>query len=132
MKIPAEPIGSIPRPPELLEAINAAGDGTDPELDTLAACISSGAISGSPAFRRSRKRSMRETRSCNSRGATSARAASRDPLNVVHVERLEFGGHTLCAVPREQFLADGIENRVLNCIASDANSVRAGIAVDET
>jgi 5-methyltetrahydropteroyltriglutamate--homocysteine methyltransferase len=32
--IPTEPIGSIPRPPELLEAI-AAGDGTDPILDPL-------------------------------------------------------------------------------------------------
>ena len=34
MPIPTEPIGSIPRPPELLAAI-AAGDGTDPALDSL-------------------------------------------------------------------------------------------------
>jgi 5-methyltetrahydropteroyltriglutamate--homocysteine methyltransferase len=35
MHIPTEPIGSIPRPPELLEAIRACGDGTDPRLDPL-------------------------------------------------------------------------------------------------
>jgi 5-methyltetrahydropteroyltriglutamate--homocysteine methyltransferase len=34
MTIPTEPIGSIPRPPRLLEAI-AATDGTDPRLDPL-------------------------------------------------------------------------------------------------
>lgn len=33
MTIPTEPIGSIPRPLSLLEAINAQGDGTDPSLD---------------------------------------------------------------------------------------------------
>src|SRR5579872_1489195 len=35
MKIPTELIGSIPRPPELLAAIEACGDGTDPTLDPL-------------------------------------------------------------------------------------------------
>ena len=35
MPIPTEPIGSIPRPPELLEAIRDCGDGTDPRLDAL-------------------------------------------------------------------------------------------------
>src|SRR5882724_2947939 len=35
MPIPTEPIGSIPRPAELLEAIRACGDGTDPRLDPL-------------------------------------------------------------------------------------------------
>jgi 5-methyltetrahydropteroyltriglutamate--homocysteine methyltransferase len=35
MRIPTEPIGSIPRPVELLEAIRAFGDGTDPRLDPL-------------------------------------------------------------------------------------------------
>jgi 5-methyltetrahydropteroyltriglutamate--homocysteine methyltransferase len=35
MKIPTEPIGSIPRPPELIEAISAVGDGTNPSLDAL-------------------------------------------------------------------------------------------------
>jgi 5-methyltetrahydropteroyltriglutamate--homocysteine methyltransferase len=35
MNIPTEPIGSIPRPPSLIEAINARGDGTDPSLDAL-------------------------------------------------------------------------------------------------
>jgi 5-methyltetrahydropteroyltriglutamate--homocysteine methyltransferase len=35
MPIPTEPIGSIPRPAELLEAIGACGDGTDPSLDAL-------------------------------------------------------------------------------------------------
>jgi hypothetical protein len=34
MTIPTEPIGSIPRPPRLIEAV-AAGDGTDPKLDAL-------------------------------------------------------------------------------------------------
>jgi 5-methyltetrahydropteroyltriglutamate--homocysteine methyltransferase len=34
MTIPTEPIGSIPRPPRLIEAV-AAGDGTDPRLDAL-------------------------------------------------------------------------------------------------
>jgi 5-methyltetrahydropteroyltriglutamate--homocysteine methyltransferase len=34
MTIPTEPIGSIPRPPRLIEAI-AAGDGNDPRLDAL-------------------------------------------------------------------------------------------------
>jgi 5-methyltetrahydropteroyltriglutamate--homocysteine methyltransferase len=33
--IPTEPIGSIPRPPALIEAITARGDGTDPALDPL-------------------------------------------------------------------------------------------------
>jgi 5-methyltetrahydropteroyltriglutamate--homocysteine methyltransferase len=35
MKIPTEPIGSIPRPVELIEAIAEAGDFTDPRLDPL-------------------------------------------------------------------------------------------------
>ncbi len=35
MTIPTEPIGSIPRPLSLIEAINARGDGTDPSLDGL-------------------------------------------------------------------------------------------------
>ena len=35
MTIPTEPIGSIPRPLSLLEAINARGDGTDPSLESL-------------------------------------------------------------------------------------------------
>jgi len=35
MKIPTEPIGSIPRPPELIAAIAAAGDFADPALDPL-------------------------------------------------------------------------------------------------
>src|SRR5271168_5086204 len=35
MKIPTEPIGSIPRPLELIEAIAEAGDFADPKLDPL-------------------------------------------------------------------------------------------------
>jgi 5-methyltetrahydropteroyltriglutamate--homocysteine methyltransferase len=35
MIIPTEPIGSIPRPPRLIEAIAAAGNHTDPALDPL-------------------------------------------------------------------------------------------------
>jgi 5-methyltetrahydropteroyltriglutamate--homocysteine methyltransferase len=35
MTIPTESIGSIPRPLELIEAITAAGDGSDPKLDAL-------------------------------------------------------------------------------------------------
>jgi 5-methyltetrahydropteroyltriglutamate--homocysteine methyltransferase len=35
MPLPTEPIGSIPRPLELLQAIEARGDGTDPALDPL-------------------------------------------------------------------------------------------------
>ena len=34
MRIPTEPIGSIPRPLRLIEAV-ATGDGTDPKLDSL-------------------------------------------------------------------------------------------------
>jgi 5-methyltetrahydropteroyltriglutamate--homocysteine methyltransferase len=35
MTIPTEPIGSIPRPPRLIETIAAAGNHTDPALDLL-------------------------------------------------------------------------------------------------
>jgi 5-methyltetrahydropteroyltriglutamate--homocysteine methyltransferase len=35
MKIPTEPIGSIPRPLELIHAIAEAGDYADPKLDPL-------------------------------------------------------------------------------------------------
>jgi len=35
MIIPTEPIGSIPRPQGLIDAINACGNGTDPGLDPL-------------------------------------------------------------------------------------------------
>jgi 5-methyltetrahydropteroyltriglutamate--homocysteine methyltransferase len=35
MQIPTEPIGSIPRPPALIEAIDVAGDFADPVLDPL-------------------------------------------------------------------------------------------------
>ena len=35
MTIPTEPIGSIPRPLPLIEAVMAAGDGSDPKLDAL-------------------------------------------------------------------------------------------------
>lgn len=35
MIIPTEPIGSIPRPPQLIEAVLALGDGDDPRLEPL-------------------------------------------------------------------------------------------------
>src|SRR5688572_5249171 len=35
MSIPTEPIGSIPRPPRLIEEVMARGDGADPALDSL-------------------------------------------------------------------------------------------------
>jgi 5-methyltetrahydropteroyltriglutamate--homocysteine methyltransferase len=35
MTIPTEPIGSIPRPPSLIEAVAEAGDHADPRLDSL-------------------------------------------------------------------------------------------------
>jgi 5-methyltetrahydropteroyltriglutamate--homocysteine methyltransferase len=35
MIIPTEPIGSIPRPLSLIQAVNSAGDGTDPSLEGL-------------------------------------------------------------------------------------------------
>jgi 5-methyltetrahydropteroyltriglutamate--homocysteine methyltransferase len=35
MTIPTEPIGSIPRPPRLIEAVAASGDHADPALDLL-------------------------------------------------------------------------------------------------
>jgi 5-methyltetrahydropteroyltriglutamate--homocysteine methyltransferase len=35
MTIPTEPIGSIPRPVQLIEAIKRSGDGADPRLDAL-------------------------------------------------------------------------------------------------
>ena len=35
MTIPTEPIGSIPRPLALIEAVAAAGDGSDPSLESL-------------------------------------------------------------------------------------------------
>jgi 5-methyltetrahydropteroyltriglutamate--homocysteine methyltransferase len=35
MTIPTEPIGSIPRPPELIEAVAALQDATDPKLEPL-------------------------------------------------------------------------------------------------
>ena len=35
LRIPTEPIGSIPRPPELIEAIAEAGDHADPKLEPL-------------------------------------------------------------------------------------------------
>lgn len=35
MNTPTEPIGSIPRPPELIEAIEKCGDGGDPVLESL-------------------------------------------------------------------------------------------------
>src|SRR5580698_5246787 len=35
MKIPTEPIGSIPRPTKLIAAIEKAGDSADPSLDPL-------------------------------------------------------------------------------------------------
>ena len=35
MTIPTEPIGSIPRPLKLIEAVNAAGDGSNESLNAL-------------------------------------------------------------------------------------------------
>jgi 5-methyltetrahydropteroyltriglutamate--homocysteine methyltransferase len=35
MTIPTEPIGSIPRPLQLIEAVTASGDGADPKLEPL-------------------------------------------------------------------------------------------------
>jgi 5-methyltetrahydropteroyltriglutamate--homocysteine methyltransferase len=35
MTIPTEPIGSIPRPPQLIDAVKALGDHADPRLDSL-------------------------------------------------------------------------------------------------
>jgi 5-methyltetrahydropteroyltriglutamate--homocysteine methyltransferase len=35
MTIPTKPIGSIPRPSRLIEAVAARGHGTDPALDEL-------------------------------------------------------------------------------------------------
>ena len=44
MAIPTEPIGSIPRPLALIEAVAAAGDGADPELDPRRLFTFQGAI----------------------------------------------------------------------------------------
>ena len=35
MTIPTEPIGSIPRPLQLIEAVAGFGDNSDPRLDSL-------------------------------------------------------------------------------------------------
>jgi len=35
MMIPTEPIGSIPRPPQLIEAVTASAGGSDPKLTSL-------------------------------------------------------------------------------------------------
>jgi 5-methyltetrahydropteroyltriglutamate--homocysteine methyltransferase len=35
MNVPTEPIGSIPRPPSLIQVVTSRGDGTDPALDGL-------------------------------------------------------------------------------------------------
>ena len=35
MNIPTEPVGSIPRPPRLIETVTALGDNADPKLDAL-------------------------------------------------------------------------------------------------
>ena len=35
MTIPTEPIGSIPRPLQLIEAVTASGGGSDPKLNSL-------------------------------------------------------------------------------------------------
>src|SRR5438132_7366144 len=35
MTVPTEPIGSIPRPLPLIDAVSALGDDTDPKLDPL-------------------------------------------------------------------------------------------------
>ena len=46
MRIPTEPIGSLPRPPELIAAIAAIGDGTAAELEPLYAEATRTAILG--------------------------------------------------------------------------------------
>jgi hypothetical protein len=42
MPLPTEPIGSIPRPAALLEAIASLGDGTDARLEPLYASAALG------------------------------------------------------------------------------------------
>jgi 5-methyltetrahydropteroyltriglutamate--homocysteine methyltransferase len=81
MPIPTEPIGSIPRPVKLIEAIRACGDGTDPRLDPLydvavRETIEELEATGSPLITDGEQRKFHRVRGCfTTSGLTSEERA---------------------------------------------------------
>src|SRR5439155_22754214 len=93
MRIPTEPIGSIPRPPQLLEAI-AGRDGNEPALDPLYQEVIRDTIkrfeaTGSPVITDGEQRKYHNFWTCCVQGLTNtALAGINIPFAHSHVRRI--------------------------------------------
>lgn len=94
MHIPTEPIGSIPRPPDLIEAIAAAGDGTAASLDALYAAAIRDTIAeleatGSPVITDGEQRKYHNFWTYSVEGLPNiAPDGFKIPFNAGHVRRM--------------------------------------------
>src|ERR1700693_1375247 len=94
MKIPTEPIGSIPRPPELIAAIAEAEDYADPKLDSLYEdaiqdTISEFEATGSPIITDSEQRKYHNFWTYSVHGLpNTAPDGFRIPFSAGHVRRM--------------------------------------------
>jgi 5-methyltetrahydropteroyltriglutamate--homocysteine methyltransferase len=94
MRIPTEPIGSLPRPPELIDAIAKIGDGNDPALEPLYAEATRTAIlgleaTGSPVITDGEQRKYHNFWTYSVEGSpNSAPDGFRIPFAAGHVRRM--------------------------------------------
>ena len=94
MRIPTEPIGSIPRPQTLIDAIAKIGDGTDPALDPLYAdatrrTIDSFEATGSPVITDGEQRKFHNFWTYSVEGLpNTAPDGFRIPFAAGHVRRM--------------------------------------------
>jgi 5-methyltetrahydropteroyltriglutamate--homocysteine methyltransferase len=92
--IPTEPIGSIPRPPELIAALAAAKDGTDPSLEPLydaavRRTIEEFELTGSPVITDGEQRKYHNFWTYSVHGlANTAADGFRIPFAAGHVRRM--------------------------------------------
>jgi 5-methyltetrahydropteroyltriglutamate--homocysteine methyltransferase len=94
MNIPTEPIGSIPRPPLLIQAVASRGDGTDPSLDGLYEEATRDTIeqfeaTGSPVITDGEQRKYHNFWTYSVHGlANTAPDGFKIPFNAGHVRRM--------------------------------------------
>ena len=94
MNIPTEPIGSIPRPLSLIQAIGSAADGTDPSLDALYDDATRDAIerfeaTGSPVITDGEQRKYHNFWTYSVHGlANTAPDGFKIPFSAGHVRRM--------------------------------------------
>src|ERR1700738_2982282 len=127
MPIPTEPIGSIPRPVELIEAIRACGDGTDPPLDEFRIPFAAGHVRRMPRLLAGPFR----YRYYADRFLDQALRYARVPLKQAVISpsalSLMYPEEGIPGYPREMFIEDLLREHVTEvrrCLAKGARKVQ--------